>query len=271
MGLHKTEASLRVAQKENSAILLEKNYAEMYDGFNPNDPDAYIIFANFQDGLFGHVNQSLKLATLIQEKMGKAVDYRDRKVQQAGFRVLYGLRMPSILTEIGFINNPDEEDFLSSKQGQEKISLALFDAFREYKKSIDNIDVEITAKAGSNETAGTLRATSNNDDNKPAPKPEYVPKKSSSSDTVVFRIQFASYADEIPLSDKRFAKIENCWKYNHTGQYRYTSGCFNSMSDAYEHLQKMKKNSNYSDAFIVAFLNGQRITTGEAISILNSK
>ena len=44
MGLSKSEANQAVARKENSAILMEKNYKENYDGFNPNSPESYVIF-----------------------------------------------------------------------------------------------------------------------------------------------------------------------------------------------------------------------------------
>ena len=42
MGLDYTDENLRVAQKENSVIFLEDNYAENYDGFDPKSIESII-------------------------------------------------------------------------------------------------------------------------------------------------------------------------------------------------------------------------------------
>jgi len=44
MGLHKDEGNLAIAQRENSVILMDENYEERYEGFNPNSPESYILF-----------------------------------------------------------------------------------------------------------------------------------------------------------------------------------------------------------------------------------
>ncbi len=43
MGLHKDEGNLAIAQRENSVILMDENYEERYEGFNPNSPESYIL------------------------------------------------------------------------------------------------------------------------------------------------------------------------------------------------------------------------------------
>ena len=43
MGMHKDEANLAIAQRENSVILMDENYEERYEGFNPNSPESYIL------------------------------------------------------------------------------------------------------------------------------------------------------------------------------------------------------------------------------------
>ena len=44
MGLARSEENLEVAMSENSAILLEDNYQQRYEGFDPNSSESYIIF-----------------------------------------------------------------------------------------------------------------------------------------------------------------------------------------------------------------------------------
>ena len=46
--------------------------------------------------------------------------------------------MPSVLTEIGFISNPAEENYLNSQNGQQEIVTAIVNAIKEYKKQIEN-------------------------------------------------------------------------------------------------------------------------------------
>ena len=110
MGESKNEANLNVAKKENSAILLESN-TKAYDNFDPNSTEAYIIFSLNQSI---YQSQSLSLADKVQKQFTKKVGRHDRGVQQAGFLVLWKTSMPSILVELGFINNMKEEQFLKS-------------------------------------------------------------------------------------------------------------------------------------------------------------
>ena len=65
MGLHKSEANLNVAKKENASILYEDNYKKKYDGFDPNLPEAYIIFSLYQNA---YLDQSVSLASDVEKR-----------------------------------------------------------------------------------------------------------------------------------------------------------------------------------------------------------
>ena len=133
MGETKNEANLRVAMTENSAILLEEN-TDAYDNFDPNSTEAYILLSLSQSV---YQKQSLKLADKVQRQLVERVGRNDRGVQQAGFLVLWKTSMPSILVELGFINNLNEEQFLLSEHGQSQMALALYRAFEEYKREFE--------------------------------------------------------------------------------------------------------------------------------------
>jgi N-acetylmuramoyl-L-alanine amidase len=274
MGLHKSERSLEVAMKENASIFQEKNYTEIYEGFNPNDPDSYIIMANMQGGLFGHLNMSIKMASLIQEKMGKAVTYPDRKVQQAGFRVLYGLRMPSVLAEIGFINNPEEEKFMNSAEGEKIIVKALFDAVAEYKVFLEENGDSNNGDSNTNIstttiTSSTTTTTSSSSYTTPTPTPTptispTTPTTPTTSITpttpkitTIYKVQFATSSTNkstFVFDIKEASPVAN---YYHDGLYKYTAGEFNNYEDA-KKLQDKIRNHGYKDAFVVKFVNGIR-------------
>jgi N-acetylmuramoyl-L-alanine amidase len=128
-GLHVTGANLNVAKRENSAVLMESNYLDRYDGFNPSDPTAHIIFELFQSA---YRAQSVELARGIEQKFVQKTGRFSRGVKQAGFLVLYRTTMPAVLIETGFLTNTEEEQFMRSEQGQNKLSLSIAEAIQEY-------------------------------------------------------------------------------------------------------------------------------------------
>jgi N-acetylmuramoyl-L-alanine amidase len=134
MGLNKSEANLEVSKRENEVILMEKDYTSQYDGFDPNSPEANIIFSLYQNT---YLEQSLRMATLVQQEV-KSKNRAGRGVKQAGFLVLYKTFMPSILIETGFLSNEKEEKFLGSEKGQEEIASSIFKAFQQYKGSMES-------------------------------------------------------------------------------------------------------------------------------------
>jgi N-acetylmuramoyl-L-alanine amidase len=129
MGLHKSEANLEVSKRENEVVMLEKDYSKKYDGFDPNSPEANIIFSLYQNA---YLDQSLRMASLVQGEVVRK-GREDRGVKQAGFLVLFKTYMPSVLIETGFLTNPAEAKFLTSEKGQDAMALSVFNAFKSYK------------------------------------------------------------------------------------------------------------------------------------------
>lgn len=125
-----------VAKRENSAILLEDDYVKKYDGFDPNSDESYIIMSMFTDT---YVNQSLSFASKAQKQYNTKAGRIDKGVKRASLWVLWRTYMPSVLTEIGYLSNLQEEQFLGSSKGQDYIASGLFRAFREYKDEVEGI------------------------------------------------------------------------------------------------------------------------------------
>ena len=119
LGLAKSDANLEVAKRENSVILYESDYKTRYAGFNPNSAESYIIFEFMQDK---YMSQSVHLASLVQKEFRHTCKRADRGVHQAGFLVLKASAMPSILVELGFISNPEEERYLNSQTESSALS-----------------------------------------------------------------------------------------------------------------------------------------------------
>lgn len=122
------------AIRENASILLEQNYKDNYEGFDPNDPESYIIFSLMKNT---YRDQSIKLASLLQEQYVKSGRV-NRGVKEQSLAVLAKAGMPAILTEIGFISNPEEEKYINSDNGQEEIVNDILNAIIVYKKQIES-------------------------------------------------------------------------------------------------------------------------------------
>ncbi len=134
MGLHKTNENLDVAKRENSVILKEDNYKQIYKGFDPSSPLAHIMMANYQNAF---MQNSLKLAQKVERQFKKVTNRNSYGVKQAGFLVLWETAMPSILIESGFLSNASEEEYLATSHGQEESADAIFKALKAYKEEIE--------------------------------------------------------------------------------------------------------------------------------------
>ncbi len=145
MGLKNEEGKMKVAQRENSAMLLEDNYEAKYQGFDPNSEESYIIMSNYTSS---YVIQSASLGLKIQEQYSKKAGRVDKGVHRQSIWVLWRTSMPSVLTEIGYLTNPQDEKFLGSEKGQYYLAACLFRALRAYKdeqegvKNVYNDDIE---------------------------------------------------------------------------------------------------------------------------------
>lgn len=137
MGPHKTAGNFEVAKRENSVILMEEDYEERYEGFDPHAPESLILFSLYQNAYIGN---SLKLAQNIENQFKQRVGRHSRGVKQAGFLVLWKTSMPSVLVEVGFLSNKNEERYLNDELKQSYIASGIFRAFRDYKEEIESMN-----------------------------------------------------------------------------------------------------------------------------------
>lgn len=131
LGMHRAADNLAVAKRENSVITLENDYEQKYEGFDPRSSESYIIFELMQDK---NMESSVKLADLIQKQFRNSAKRIDKGVHQAGFLVLRATSMPSVLIELGYINNPSEAQYLTSTAGVNALAKSIYNAFVAYRK-----------------------------------------------------------------------------------------------------------------------------------------
>tara|TARA_Y100000589_G_scaffold212859_1_gene200670 strand:+ start:2019 stop:3101 length:1083 start_codon:yes stop_codon:yes gene_type:complete len=233
MGMHKNATNLNVAIRENSSILMENNYKLNYEGFDPEEPESYIALSMYQSN---YITNSLLLASKIQNQFKNRVNRKDRGVKQAGFLVLSRATMPSVLIELGFLTNKKEEDFLNSNDGKVFMASAIFRAVKEYKIGIDGVI-------------------------------ENNPINYKINESLFFSLQFLSSNKKIDLNKIGIEEKNLIKEFKENNLYKYSFGS----SSQYEDLESLKlilDSYGYKDYFTIAFLNGQKISLSEALSIL---
>lgn len=261
LGLARTDENLAVAMRENSAILLEDNYLQKYEGFDPNSSESYIIFEFMQNK---HMEQSISLASEIQKCFAGA-KRGDRGVRQAGFLVLRKTSMPSVLVELGYISNREEERFMKSLDGQHKLANALYDAFTKYKKEYDRkqggIVAEPRRRAASAEASESTSSVRSETLRK---SPARQPQASTSTNTkpnntgkIIYKVQILTSDKKLSPGAKVFKGYKNVDFYKEKGIYKYTYG----ETTDFDSIRKLRRRvaKDFKDAFIVAFKDGKKV------------
>jgi N-acetylmuramoyl-L-alanine amidase len=104
------------------------------------DPDDPVDAARMLVYSKNYFSKSLMMADMVQKQFS-ATGRIDRGVKQRnekGIWVLQATGMPSILVEIGFISNREEEEYINSEKGQDEIVANIVDALREYKQKLES-------------------------------------------------------------------------------------------------------------------------------------
>jgi len=265
MGLHKSDDNLSVARRENAVILQEDNYENRYDGFDPNSPEAHIVFSLYQNA---YLYQSLYFAEKLQHEFKHGAKRHNRGVKQAGFLVLYRTTMPSVLIETGFLTNDDEERYLKSDAGQNQMAFSILRAFQQYKAWVD--DKPDTRKLSPLQNAEEEVVEQKTEDPKPKQEqPASDDKLKTSNSGVVFRVQVYQSPKRMALNASVFKGRDDIWEYESDNTWKYTAGRFDKPEDAIK-LQSELKKDGFTDAFVVAFNNNKRITLIEARQLVKN-
>ncbi|MFT4601385.1 MAG: N-acetylmuramoyl-L-alanine amidase [Arenicella sp.] len=241
LGLHRTEAQRKIAERENSAIEFEEGGGAKYEKLSA---DA-IIARQLQLSVF--LDHSINFAAKIQEEL-VALGRSNRGVRQAGFLVLYKTTMPSVLIETGFLSNVKEENFLADPASQKKMATSLFKAFESYKAEYEGADLSVNSTIN-----GVDTAKFGLDENSVSPK------------DIIYRVQIETSATALDLTNSRFQNMP-IWTYEATGLFKYTVGLFKDNKPAND-LKKEMREKGFEHAFVIAFQGDTRIKLADAIKI----
>lgn len=238
LGQHRSKDNLEVAKKENSVILLEDDYNIRYEGFDPNSSESYIMFELVQDE---YLEQSVMFASDIQHRFRVLAKRADRSVKQAGFLVLRRTTMPSVLIEAGFISHPGERAFMSSEAGKKQLALAIFEAFKAYKRKIED------------KSSFSIRT-----ENAPAPA-AMAPREQVAAHAANrwYSVQIAASQRLLKTTPSNFKGEKSIFCKSSGSLHRYFSGEFENEHDA--NIERKRIEKKFPGAFVVVFDNDKLI------------
>ena len=193
--------NLELCKRENSVILLEDDYQTRYQGFDPSDPQSYILFSLMQNA---HLEHSLVFAEEVANAMKGGPISHNRGVSQDPFWVLWRTTMPSVLVEVGFMTNPNDLKTLRSPEGRDKIAANLLKAIQTFKKRYDNSTSTTTAPP----PAAAKPEAAPEPETKPAPKEETqagpAPEKVAESSGIIYGVQVLATSKKMKPTDPFF-------------------------------------------------------------------
>ncbi len=217
-----------VEQQRSDAVIYANNREDLVD--MSDEKTAAIVRAYIQNLQFTYGEYSKALARSIQKNYGTyGRSLRDERQQL--LMVLYGVDMPSVLTEIGFMTNPSEFSYMTSKKGQEEIAQSIFKGIKDYVTMVN----------------GTLEANKT-----PEPAPA-APKATGGSDKG-YTIQILSSGKILKENDSQFKSYRSkAWYFETQSsfKYKYCIGRFSTRGEANDELKKVRK--EFSDAFVVEY------------------
>lgn len=241
LGLHRNKTNFEVAKKENAVIFLEDDYKKNYEGFDPNSPESAISILLGQEE---YLDQSIYLASLIQNNFANKLKRKDRKVKQAGFIVLHQTVMPSVLVELGFLTNKKEGAFLNSKKGQQDMSKAIAKAVLKYKESV--------------------HANNNVVEEEPVVIEQNEKEPVKVDDGITFKVQIAASSKKLDTKPYNFKGLQSISALKEGALYKYFYGSTSDYNEIQE-MSKTAKEKGYSTCFVVAFKEGKKISVAEAL------
>lgn len=233
MGAHKTKENMAVAQRENAVVTYEDDYSTKYEGFDPNSPESYIIFSLMQNV---YLEQSLHFASFIQEELGSNPIKANRGVKQAGFLVLWKTATPSVLVELGFLSNPTDRSILANDKHQNRLALAILNAFTRYKNMCE--------KTGSTAYVGSSIQTT------PVVTETVVETTYNDKGAIYYRVQIMSIDKNVSSNSSIFKGHKEVQSIKVGNLYKYTLGNFTQKSEAMSLSKRLQK--DFPGAFVVA-------------------
>lgn len=120
------------SDKETAALARRENKADIIAGYDFEDEDADVADILIDLATRATKNRSSFLAETVVDSMSPKVSALSNTHRFAGFRVLKAPDIPSILIELGFLTNRQDEKLLQSREYQSRLVSGIADALDTY-------------------------------------------------------------------------------------------------------------------------------------------
>ena len=196
-------------QRVNESVLFANNKEEFID--MSNEKTAAVVRAYIQNLQFTYGEYSEMMARLIQKNYAKSGRVA-RGIKRQPLKVLYATDMPSVLTEIGFMSNPEELKYMTSEKGQTEIAENLYNAVKEYSDFVrKSLLVDEPSKSSAVAVTPSQKAVEVAKDSATAKSVQTANlpiKKPAEAVTEVKKVDVADLKDKVQSAPKPVAGVE---------------------------------------------------------------
>ena len=266
-------------QRYNENALYESNREDLID--MSDERTAAIVRAYIQNLQFTYGEYSMALARFVQNNYISSGRH-SRGVKPQLLRVLYATDMPGVLTEIGFMTNPQEMAYMKSEKGQNEIARNIYQAVRDYSDYV----LKIRKSEGGAVPAESVVPAEDTAREKPRPAP--APARETAKETarpvpsgtaarekqapaagqgakvpaveqpLRYAVQVMASSKAVPLSSSQFRSYRGkVKKYASEGRfpYKYCVGEYADRAAAQKRLREVRK--AFPEAFVVSVQGGR--------------
>jgi N-acetylmuramoyl-L-alanine amidase len=288
LGVPENDQDQMVAILENSVIKLEKDHNNKYNWIDPRSPQYYKNFSIIKEK---YLEQSVSFADTLQKKFEQNLNRKNRGVTKANFLLLKEIDMPAVIVQLGYLSNIKENYYLMAYSNLKKLANEIKDAIIYYKENLSGSKTNYTEITESSYDApeekpkmsmarqdAYKKLKENNikspdevigqAENEQKEKEEAaVPKK---KDKLTYYVQIIATKTSLELVPENFNGLDQISEIEEDGIFKYRYGKANS----FESIQKYLNTAwvkGYQDAYIIAYLNGKKISLEDAINIKTEK
>ncbi len=266
-------------QRYNENALYESNREDLID--MSDERTAAIVRAYIQNLQFTYGEYSMALARFVQNNYISSGRH-SRGVKPQLLRVLYATDMPGVLTEIGFMTNPQEMAYMKSEKGQNEIARNIYQAVRDYS------DYVLKIRKSEGGAVPAEPAVPAEDTAREKPRPAPAPAKETTKETarpvpsgtaagekqapaagqgakvlaveqpLRYAVQVMASSKAVPLSSSQFRSYRGKVKeYASEGRfpYKYCVGEYADRAAAQKRLREVRK--AFPEAFVVSVQGGR--------------